>query len=113
MSERPLGRFALAALALMMIELATVVVLSASSRHLAGDRRRSSPVNRRVARELQLTDLALSTGNGYTRHPSLADVFAAHGSHPSAIDQFPAGSVIGPPRHASMTAFGPERRAQP
>ena len=113
MSERPLGKCARATLALMMLELATVVVLSASSRYQERDHRRSSPVNRRTAQELQLTDLALSTGTGYTRHPSLADFFAAHSSHPSAIDHFPAGSVICPPRQTSMPEFGPDRGARP
>lgn len=111
MMERPLGMPALGTLVLIALELATVVVLSAASRRTEDHLGPSRSVNRLIARELQLTDLALSTGTSYTRHPSQADFFAAHGSHPSAIDHFPAGSVIGPPRQTPMPIFEPERGA--
>ena len=111
MGERPVSGPALAILVLIALEVAGVAALSALSRGRERELRPSHPVNRRIARELQLTDLALSTGTSYTRHPSLADFFAAHGTHPSAIDHFPAGSVIGPPKHALTPDSGPPRGA--
>lgn len=49
-----------------------------------------------LARQLQLTDLALWTEARYTRHPSQADSFAAFQDHPAAFDHFPAGSIVVP-----------------
>lgn len=51
---------------------------------------------RRIVRDLMLTDLSIWTEARYTRHPSQADLFAAFQDFPSAIDHFPAGSIIGP-----------------
>ena len=51
-----------------------------------------------VARNLGLTDLCLSTEARYTRHLSQSDWHAAFQSHPLALDHFPSGSVLGPPR---------------
>jgi O-antigen ligase len=48
---------------------------------------------------LGLTDLAVWTEARYTRHPSLADRFAAFQDHPGAIEHFPAGAVVPPPPH--------------
>ena len=110
MRERPIGRLAVAALVLVALECATVVSLSATGRRRDQQIHRSRPQSRLVAHELQLTDLAMSTGTSYTRHPSLADFFAAHSSHPNAMDPFPAGSVVGPPLQASRPTFRPRRR---
>jgi hypothetical protein len=54
-------------------------------------------VNRRLVRSMHITDLSLSTGTSYCRHPSQADLFAPHGDHPSSIEHFPAGSFVSPP----------------
>ena len=51
-----------------------------------------------VAKNLGLTDLCLSTEARYTRHLSQADWHAAFQSHPLALDHFPSGSVLAPPR---------------
>jgi hypothetical protein len=50
-----------------------------------------------IGQRLQLTDLALWTEARYTRHPSQADFFSPFQDFPSAIDHFPAGSLIAPP----------------
>lgn len=47
-------------------------------------------------RELQLTDLCLSTEARYTRHPALADRHAPFQEHPLALEHFPSGSLIFP-----------------
>lgn len=45
---------------------------------------------------LQLTDLALWTEARYTRHPSQADHFTPFQDLPSALEHFPAGSILAP-----------------
>jgi hypothetical protein len=57
--------------------------------------------NRRLVRELQLTDLCLFTEARYTRHPSQADLHTAFQDHPMALDHFPSGSLIPPPKALS------------
>lgn len=51
-----------------------------------------------VVRRLSLTDLALFPEARYTRHPSMADRFAPFGDHPHALEHFPSGSLVTPPR---------------
>jgi hypothetical protein len=51
-----------------------------------------------IVRRLGLTDLALFTEARYTRHPTQADRFAPFQDHPGALEHFPSGSVVGPPR---------------
>ena len=51
-----------------------------------------------LIRELGLTDLALFTEARYTRHPSQADLHSAFQDHPGAIEHFPSGSLLLPPR---------------
>ena len=51
-----------------------------------------------VVKNLGLTDLCLSTEARYTRHLSQADWHAAFQSHPLALDHFPSGSILSPPR---------------
>ena len=56
------------------------------------------PDMQQLVSKLQLTDLALWTEARYTRHPSQADLFSPFQDFPSALEHFPAGSVIGPVR---------------
>jgi hypothetical protein len=56
---------------------------------------------RELARTLQLTDLSLFTEARYTRHPSQADRHAPFQDHPLALEHFPSGSFVMPPRPAS------------
>jgi hypothetical protein len=97
MSTRPLGAPAWATIILLLVEIAMAVALGAAGSARIRDQRGARGVNRRLVRELGLTDLALSSGTSYTRHPSQADLFAPHNEHPSAIEHFPAGSVLQPP----------------
>lgn len=48
--------------------------------------------------EFALTDLALFTEARYTRHPSQADLHSAFQDHPLAMEHFPSGSLLLPPR---------------
>ena len=56
--------------------------------------------------QLRLTDLALFTEARYTRHPSQADLHSAFQDHPLALEHFPSGSLIGPPRHLLKLGAG-------
>ena len=55
-------------------------------------------VTRQLVGRLQLTDPALFTEARYTRHLSQADRHAAFQDHPLAIEHFPSGSLLLPPR---------------
>ena len=60
----------------------------------------------RLVAELRLTDLALFTEARYTRHPSQADLHSAFQDHPLALEHFPTGSLIGPPRQLLKLGAG-------
>ncbi|CAA7612519.1 hypothetical protein [Magnetospirillum sp. SS-4] len=51
-----------------------------------------------LVERLGLTDLVLFTEARYTRHPSQADLHSAFQDHPFALDHFPSGSLLPPPR---------------
>jgi len=51
---------------------------------------------RQIVSRLSLTDLSLWTEARYTRHPSQADLFSAFQDSPSALDCFPAASMVPP-----------------
>lgn len=52
-----------------------------------------------LVERLGLTDLSLFTEARYTRHLSQADAHAPFQDHPFAIEHFPSGSLVTPPRH--------------
>ena len=54
--------------------------------------------NAELVGRLKLTDLSLFTEARYTRHPSMADLHSAFQDHPLALDHFPSGSLVTPPR---------------
>lgn len=78
-----------------------LIVLSLAGLQAAyqtGANHRSLADSAEFARIFQVTDLCLSTEARYTRHPSQADWHSPFQSHPLALDHFPSGSVIPPPR---------------
>jgi hypothetical protein len=54
--------------------------------------------NAEMVKNLQLTDLCLFTEARYTRHPAMADLHSPFQDHPFALDHFPSGSLVSPPR---------------
>lgn len=82
---------------LLAVELATAVALAAvgACRHGRFEALRDD--HRDLVAALGLGDLALWSDASYCRHPSLADFFSAHADHPSAMEHFPAGSMVPPP----------------
>ncbi len=84
-----------------LLVLAVLVALLGLCRADAGRRREdeAGPAARAaMVHRLQLTDLVLTTEARYTRHPSQADRFAPFQDHPHALEHFPSGAVIAPPR---------------
>lgn len=73
-----------------------LVVVDESRLQVAGAAARAE----RAARvsELGLTDFAWFTEARYTRHWSLADRHSAFQDHPFALEHFPAGSLLSPPK---------------
>lgn len=62
-------------------------------------REAESQETRALVARLGLTDLALFTEARYTRHPTQADLHSAFQDHPLALEHFPTGSLLPPPRH--------------
>lgn len=81
--------------------LALAGLLLAAAAHGRAERQARDPELEGMAalvRRLDLTDLCLFTEARYTRHPSQADRFAAFQDHPVALEHFPSGSLVPPPR---------------
>lgn len=55
-----------------------------------------------LVQRLGLTDIALFTEARYTRHLSQADLHSAFQDHPLALEHFPSGSLVPPPRHEAL-----------
>ena len=51
---------------------------------------------RRLVRELGLTDICLTTEANYTRHLTQADLTTAFQDHPLSLEHFPSGTWILP-----------------
>ena len=111
-SWRSLGVATRGVILLVVVEIVAVLLLSAAGSAGERCRRQTTDANRRLVRELLLTDLALSTGTSYTRHPSQADLFAPHNEHPAAIEHFPAGSIIQPPAAPAVPPSPSERNGR-
>lgn len=97
----PTARLRSGDLALFLLLLG-LLALGGSLLHAVLDRadahQRSEPA-RQLAQELGLTGLALFTEARYTRHPELADRHAPFQNHPAALEHFPSGTWVPPPRH--------------
>lgn len=101
------------ALTLLAGELTAALVLAAAGageHHAARGDPAAAPA---LAASLQLTDLTLWSAASYCRHPSQADVFAAHGEHPAAPDHFPDGSIVAPPLMALRDGGRPGGAVEP
>ena len=82
----------------ILILLLLLVSASVSVRKAAPD----VTACRQLVETLMLTDLALWGEARYTRHPSQADLFAPFQDFPSAMEHFPAGSIVAPPEKTDM-----------
>jgi len=91
------------------VELCVLFVLILQNQvHLKERVAHEIPQKQELVKELELTDLAIWTEARYTRHPSQADFFSPFQDGPSALEHFPAGSVVVPPdRSGSSEGTGP------
>lgn len=86
-------------LALTLVQLVTLgLLLFQGQGEVKARLAQELPALATVVRTLQLTDLALWTEARYTRHPSQADRFTPFQDFPSALEHFPAGSIMAPLR---------------
>lgn len=86
---------------LLQFLLALVLCAIAAAGHSKAGRAsaaRDLALQAALVSRLELTDLCLSTEARYTRHPSQSDLFAPFQDHPRAIEHFPSGSILAPPR---------------
>ena len=76
--------------------LALLVVAEVHGRMLAHQATLTRTANAALVQRLGLTDLCLFTEARYTRNPSLADLHSAFQDHPTSLEHFPSGSLVGP-----------------
>jgi hypothetical protein len=88
---------------LILLEIAVIAILLMSGQ--AGIRARlpQCEAKRLLVDRLMLTDFALWTEARYTRNPSQADLFTPFQDYPSAIEHFPAGSIMAPSKIRETT----------
>jgi hypothetical protein len=85
-------------LAVTSVNIVLFALLMVHAWRRQGDAEKMLLPCREIAKELQLTDLCLFTEARYTRHPSMADLHAPFQDHPLALEHFPSGSLVTPPR---------------
>jgi hypothetical protein len=95
MSARP------STLALMLLAVAAAAFAATLVDAALPRTQREAELNetRALVARLGLSDLALFTEARYTRHPTQADLHSAFQDHPLALEHFPTGSLLPPPRH--------------
>jgi hypothetical protein len=91
---RPSTRYLAATATAILLCLGVTLHAQLLQRHAEARR----AVRARLVRELGLTDLCLFTEARYTRHPAMADLHAPFQEHPVALEHFPSGSLVTPPR---------------
>ena len=87
--------------AYLLFLAALLLLAEAAAVHARWERIRGTPIleeQAAVVGRLGLTDLCLFTEARYTRHPSQADRFSPFQDHPHALEHFPSGSLVAPPR---------------
>lgn len=72
-----------------------ILVHAGVSIHLSGE---GLEMKREIVRIFGLTDLCLTTEARYTRHPSQADYFTPFQDNPLALEFFPSGGAMSPPK---------------
>jgi len=88
------------------VNIVLVVLLAVHARYSQATAAAGRLERAELVRTLQLTDLCLFTEARYTRHPAMADRFAPFQDHPGAMEHFPSGSLVTPPRGNSTNQEG-------
>lgn len=81
---------------LVLLEIAVISILLLSGQVRIRVQQPKREAKRIIVDRLMLTDFALWTEARYTRNPSQADLFTPFQDFPSAIEHFPAGSILAP-----------------
>ena len=87
--------------AFMLVTAVNVMLCGLLLVHARHGQKRDQPLldaNAELAGRLHLTDLCIFTEARYTRHPAMADFHAPFQDHPLALEHFPSGSLVTPPR---------------
>jgi hypothetical protein len=82
----------------LVVNTALLALLIADSLHEQKGSKHMLEEKREMVREYQLTDLCLFTEASYTRHLSVADRYTPFQDGPMALEHFPSGSILAPPR---------------
>jgi hypothetical protein len=88
---------------LILLEIAVITILLLSGQAGVQARQPQREAKRMMVDRLMLTDFALWTEARYTRNPSQADLFTPFQDYPSAIEHFPAGSIMAPSKIRETT----------
>ncbi|MGD9366234.1 MAG: hypothetical protein PVH87_11075 [Desulfobacteraceae bacterium] len=88
---------------LILVEIAVISILLLSGQAGIRARQPQREAKRMMVDRLMLTDFALWTEARYTRNPSQADLFTPFQDYPSAIEHFPAGSIMAPSKIRETT----------
>lgn len=89
----------------ILLEMASISILLVAGQHGIRARQRQREAKRTVVERLMLTDFAIWTEARYTRNPSQADLFTPFQDFPSAMEHFPAGSIMAPAKVREATRF--------
>jgi hypothetical protein len=87
----------------ILLEMAVLSIVLVSGQAGIRARQPQQAAKRMLVERLALTDFALWTEARYTRNPSQADLFTPFQDYPSAIEHFPAGSIMAPSRIRETT----------
>jgi len=85
-------------LAVVLIGVIIFIALMLHARRALLQSEKMLAANGNLVESLMLTDLCLFTEARYTRHPAVADLHSPFQDHPMALDHFPSGSLVTPPR---------------
>ena len=80
------------------VGLTTFMLLPLHARHSQQHSAGGLKLQGALLQSLHVTDLCITTEARYTRHPAMADRHAPFQEHPLALEHFPTGSLILPPR---------------
>ena len=90
---------------LILLEMAVMSILLLSGEVVIRSKQPEREAKRNIVGRLMLTDFALWTEARYTRTPSQADLFTPFQDFPSAIEHFPAGSIMAPGKITATTTL--------
>jgi hypothetical protein len=98
-------------LILLVLLLGALALCFADAARLREAREPGSVRHAALVETLRVSDLCLFTEARYTRHPAQADLHSAFQDHPFALEHFPTGSLLPPPRNWSQRVYSADGEA--